>query len=740
MNKARVGTFRGDFLGALTSVLVSLPGNIVYGMIAFAPLGTDYIGAGILAGMFSSIFAGFFAAWFGGTPVMVTGPQAPGTILFAAILTKLLETGDFALSNANDVSTILALTFMAVLLSGIFQLIFGSLRLGGLVKYISYPVIVGIINGTAILMIVSQLSLCFGMPKQSIWETLKNLDQVQPFTLLVAIVTIVLMMRGKKWIPHVPSAILAIIGGTLLYYVLHYTGNNIALGPTIGEVPTGTPSLQYLVHGFQSIDQYLDWTYLSIIVKGAMAIAIIGSIDSLLSAATLQSITNHRTNANRELIGQGIGNVASGLFGGLAGVGFMGRSIVSYHAGARTRYSSMMTSVILLIAIMLLAQFIGYIPQVVMGAVVVVLAIQIIDPWSYQLVRDLFQKKVSHRQRLVTNLLVILLVMIVAIFIDFMLSVGVGIVVSIGLFVQNMSKSIVKHVYFGTSYHSKKIRHEALQALIKQHGKEIAVIELEGSIFFGASDTLVDQIDKLVDQGVKYLILDFKRVNHIDATGYKIFEQNYNRLKQFGCTLSFCYFSEQSKFWSEIQDFGLNKVVPSHLFFIDTDQALEYFEDELLKSLNANVSEDFEFTFKGFFNDWDFTEKEIEVMYGYVEKQTYQMGELLFRAGDLGNSMYLLAKGIADIFIVLPTSGRMKRISTITYGTVFGEMALLDEKPRSASIRAATDLICYRISTENFSKMKENHPMMAMKFYLSLCKILVNRLRDADNLISELEA
>ncbi|MDH3649903.1 MAG: SulP family inorganic anion transporter, partial [Saprospiraceae bacterium] len=466
----------------------------------------------------------------------------------------------------------------------------------------------------------------------------------------------------------------------------------------------------------------------------------IGSIDSLLSAATLQSITNHRTNANRELLGQGIGNIASSLFGGLAGVGFMGRSIVSYHAGARTRLSSMIGSVILLLAIMLFARFLGYIPQVVMGAVVVVLAIQIIDPWSYQLIRDLFQKKVSHRQRLVTNLLVILLVMIIAIFVDFMLSVGVGVVVSIALFVQNMSKSIVKHVYHGTSYHSKKIRHEALQSLIKQHGDQIAVVELEGSIFFGASDTLVDQIDRLMDQGVKYIILDFKRVNHIDATGYKIFEQNYNRLKQLGCVLSFCYFSEKSKFWSEIEDFSLNKVVPSHLFFGDTDQALEYFEDELLKSLDANLSEDFEFTFKGFFKEWDFSDDEIESMYGYVERLTYNKGDLLFEAGDQGNSMFLLAKGIADIFIVLPTSGRMKRIYTITYGTVFGEMALLDDKPRSASVKAATDLICYQLSTEHFESMKENQPMIAMKFYLALCKILVNRLRDADNLISELEA
>jgi SulP family sulfate permease len=730
---------KGDITGALTTVMVSLPGNIVYGIIAFAPLGEQYFGLGILAGMFSSIFAGFFASLFGGTPIMVSGPQSSGAILFAAILTNLLATDAFNIQLEPDALTVAMLAFTAVFAAGIFQLVFGALRLGGLVKYISYPVITGIINGTAILMIIGQVSVCLGLPKQSFSSVFGNLGDLQPATLAIALIAMLVMWKGNKLIPQIPGAILSIIVGTLLYFGVKYLFPQIPIGPDIGDVPNGSPSLKFLTLAATSLPDYMSWKFLWIIINGGFALAVISSLNSLLSTATLQNITNQRSNANRELIGQGLGNVAASFFGGITGQGFVGRSTANYNAGGRTKLSALLTSVFLLLVIMLFAQWIGYIPQVVMASVIIVLGIAILDPWSWQLVKDVFDKNVVHRGSLVTNLIVVLLVMIIAIFIDFMLAVGVGIVVSIALFVKDMSTSVVKHIYRGSFLRSKKIRHEELTALLKDHGDEIAIIELSGSIFFGATDMLMDKIDEVIDQGAKYILLDFKRVNLIDATGYKMFGQTYFRLQKRGILLCFSYFSEDSKFWTAILDFGLNKKVDASSFYPDTDHALEAMEDKLLKKLKSGLDDIEEMSFRDFFLSWDFLDEEIAIILDFVEKTDYPKGSILFSAGDKGDAMFFLAKGVADIFINLPGTQRQKRIFTMAYGTVFGEMALLDEKPRSATVIAATDLLCYRLKTKEFNHLKKSNPEIAMKFYIRLSKLLVNRLREANLLISEME-
>ena len=185
---------KSDLSGAIASATMALPGNIIYGLIAFAPLGSEYAGQGILAGLYASVFAGFFAAVFGGAEGTISGPRAPTALVFGSFMGQLLASEAFT----GDPASVVALGFFVLFLSGVFQVVFGVFRLGGVVKFISYPVIAGIMNGTVIVLLIGAVGEFLGIPKD--YSNLSQLPgQVKPFTILVAAVSMLLWLYGNSW-------------------------------------------------------------------------------------------------------------------------------------------------------------------------------------------------------------------------------------------------------------------------------------------------------------------------------------------------------------------------------------------------------------------------------------------------------------------------------------------------------------------------------------------------------------
>lgn len=197
--KISLSNVSGDISGGITSGIISLPGNIIFGIIAFGPLGPEYTAQGILAGMYSSIFVGLCAALFGRTPGMISGPKAPISLVFSAVIAQFLVLLPLDTSHPAQVSTILTLAFMVVFLSGIIQMAFGLLHFGNLIKFISYPVIAGFLNGTAILIILSQIWTFLGIPKkQSLIDLGGAFYLIQPLNILIGAFTAVVMWNSPK--------------------------------------------------------------------------------------------------------------------------------------------------------------------------------------------------------------------------------------------------------------------------------------------------------------------------------------------------------------------------------------------------------------------------------------------------------------------------------------------------------------------------------------------------------------
>ncbi|MBI4652572.1 SLC26A/SulP transporter family protein [Candidatus Desantisbacteria bacterium] len=730
---------KGDLSGGLAAAILSVTCNIAYGMISFAPLGSKFIGIGIIACMFSSVFNGTLASIFGSTKIMISGPLVPATFIIASVITKFLSTNNFNPSNIADILSIISIVFFIIFLSGIMQILFGLLRLGTLIKNISDPVVLGIINGTAVLIIISQLSSTLGLKLNNLTELFYNPGQISITTVIVSVFTILIMFFGNKYKTKFPPVILSVLGGTIIYHLLKLTLLYDKLGPVIGEVPFAIPSLSNFFTFINIFPDKVISNFFPIILPAAFAIAILGSIESLMIIISLQNITQARPKGNKELIAQGIGNSIGALFGSTPVSGSMVRSTTNYSSGGRTKLSGVLCGIFCLFFILILGKTIEYIPMSVMSAIIIYICVQLMNNRSVPIINKLFKGNILNKNELLLDLFIVLTVMVIALVFNIILAVAIGILISIIVFMTQMSRSIVRKIHRHSQINSKKQRFEKLTEILQKEGNKIYVIELEGAIFFGSADNLADRIDKIVQDGGQYIVLDMKRISRIDSTGCKVLEQTYLLLKEKKIELAISYIDNHSLLWSLLTEHGLVTVFGENRFFPDTSLAVEYFEDIILEKYKNEIKLPQEISLDEFFKYIGIDEKTGRIISDYLEKVEFSANEKIITYGDTDRSMFLLIKGSVDVIIPI-LEQRKKRLQTNTFGSMFGEMSLIDGTPRSADIIACESSVCFKLSINNFYKLINEYPKIALKLYAAIALITAKKLRSANHTISELEA
>lgn len=730
-----------DFAGGVASAVISLPACMAYGIIAVAPLGTNFVSAGISAGFYCAIFGGLIAALLGGTPGMITGPKAPLALIFSSVVGFFVATNPLQIVGEAELPVSAMLCgFMVMFLGGLFQVAFGLLRLGSLIKFISYPVIAGFMNGTAVLIAQSQVWSFLGIPRgASVLELGDKFFDIQPLTALVGLITILVMWNSAKWTRKIHGSILGLLAGFAVYHALDQMGLGHRLGATIGKIPFEIPSPSNVIGFVALIPSVSVPDFLQYVVMAAFSIAVLGSIDSLLTSIYCQSQTNQRTNTGRELLAQGMGNMLAACFGGTAGAGSIGASAVSFQAGGRSRQAGAICGLTVLVVFFAFSGVVSMIPRAVLSGILLVISVKLFDSWSTKLFRMLLQRSNRQRAELWQNALVIMVVMLVTILKGLIIAVGIGVALSIVMFVFAMSKSVVRRVQDGTVARSHKQRDGKRMEWLRENGMRIAVIELEGAIFFGATDHISNTIESVADDGADYIVLDFKRVKELDISSARIIMQNVLRIRNLGKTIVVSYLLAQGPIRQAFEDGGLFDALEEGLCFDDTDAALEYVEEEML-AVHPELSwEQTELAIEDFEVMQGLAADDLVALRGVLERKTFGKGDFVFHQGDTDREMYFLVKGLADIRIGLENAGRTKRVQSFAVGTIFGEMALLDGAPRSANVVAAEMLTCYSLSLRDFERLQVKHPQSAIVFMRNLSRILAGRLRVANLMVRELE-
>ena len=751
---------KGDSSGGVTAALISIPQGIAYGIIAFSLLGPEYVSTGILAGLYCSIFAGLAAALIGSTPVMITGAGAATTLVFASVISQLTSSHYFDSGFSNPKEMIILAAFFTVFLSGLFQFLFGILRLGNIIKFVPYPVVAGFINGSAILIIISQINPLLGIQDSaSLKSFMEKLMSIEPLALLVGIVTALCMLYSHRITKKVPAPFVALTVGMLLYYVLTLIGvGPNQLGPVLGAIPIKLPLPTWGFDFSLIVSSKIVFNLAPIILPAALSLAMLGSLDSLMASAAIEGITHIRTSGNRELRGQGVGNMLSAGFGGLSGSGSMVRSMPNIKSGATTRLSGVVSSLFTLMVAIILAPLMGKIPYAVMAGIMLMVGIQLFDKWTISLLKKVDIKNLYYQKELLTKFLIIFSVVLTILIFNLIVGVIVGVTISIFIFLAQMSKSLVKKVYLASSIPSRTQRDERVAVALAKQSHKIVVLELEGVLFFGSADQLDLKIKTLLKSAVKYVILDMKKINLVDSSGAQILKRIHLNLKSMGKRLGISYVEEEKRhfikkymgedkrstvseraIWKELEETGLIESLGEPLFFADTDDALSFFEEILINNLTEVSTNGKRKRFGSCALFRGLNNEEANILKSYMTKHSYKKSDFIFKQGEEGDAMYYLADGFVKITINLAGTAHKKRLFSASTGTVFGEIALLDDKPRSANVEAAEETECYSLSRESFEIIKKEHPEIGFSLMKNINMIIVNRLRIADQMIEELE-
>ena len=643
-----------------------------------------------------------------------------------------------ALQTASS-ATLLVLTFWVLFIAGGFQALFGALRLGSLVKYIPAPVIAGFQNAAAVLIFFSQLNAILGLkPSVPLINLPTNLALVQPLTLLVGLITCALILKGARITKIVPPTVLGLIGGVVTYYLLVLFGMREYLGPLVGDIPFAWPTPHFLAE-FKGIiaDSHL-LQILPALLAGAASLAIVASLDGLLCARLVETDSGNRVRSNRELVRLGVGNMVAAGFGGIANGINLGSSFANHRSGARTPLSLLVHAAVILLTIVAFSPLISYLPRVVIAAMLVVVAIQLVDRWTLQILKKLAARDYTSAQSMLLDLMIILIVTVVAITMNIVFAVAIGVAVTVLFFLFRMSKSVIRRAYRCDAVHSRKTRDAKLMNVLSEHGANILVLELEGPIFFGTAENLALYLESAWRENVSYVIMDLKRVNEIDSTGAKILLQTHDRLTKEGKYLLLSSIPERTQIADLLKDMGITAALTRNRLFPDIDRAVEWAEEHLILSQLGDVESGAEFPFSQLDVLAHMNESELAVVKQVLSRRTYRKGDIVIREGDNSDELYVIAKGSASVRLRLSGTDRETRLITFSPGTLFGEVALLDQEVRSATIEADEELVCYVLTHRNFERLTSEHPPIAIKLLTNLGRELSSRLRRANRTIYQL--
>jgi SulP family sulfate permease len=435
-------------------------------------------------------------------------------------------------------------------------------------------------------------------------------------------------------------------------------------------------------------------------------------------------MTQSRHDSNKELMGQGLGNIASAIVGGIPGSGTMGPTLVNLASGGQTKLSSVFAGIFAGLVLLLLGKLMAWIPLAALAGVLIVIAGRMLDKNSLQLLK--------HKST-IFDFLVILAVVISAVSMSLILAAGVGIAMAILLFLRDQIRSsVIRRKFFGNQKFSKKRRITEELSILESLGKGTIICELQGQLFFGTTDQLFTELEGHFAQS-SFVVLDMRRVQSLDFTAANMLRQIHNRVKEKQGYLVLASIPMNLPSGQNVKKYlaslGFTEESMNLKYFPDLDSALEWVEDEIItSSSDGSKGASHALTLKDFDFFYDFPNGALEKLAATITEESFHGGEKIFSMGDKSDQIYFVRKGTVKIGLPL-TGGTIHHLLTLSRGDFFGEMSFLDKGTRSADAIAINDVMLFILSREQFERINAVHPEIAGIFFERLAFAISQRLR-----------
>lgn len=746
-----------DLKAAVVGALTALPQTVAYGLIAVAPLGPEWAVFGITASVGTALLFGLLAGMFGANPFLLSGPRVITVLVLASAIQTAVHRG-FSAQEA------LMLAFLGLFVAGLLQASAGLLRLGSAVSYIPVPVLTGFVNASSILVFLSALPMALGAAGFSLAEIAGDgFTAIRWWAVSVSIVSMmsVFVLAGR--LNFIPTTLAGLIVGSLAYYV----GTAVfaqPVGPMVGTIDVHElwrwPFLLNAPLSTQTVLSALDIPVLS-----GITIGLLNAFDTVLTSRAIDVRTNQPGNVNRDLQVQGLLNTTMGGLGFLPGAGALSRSIAVVEAGARTRLANIGASIVFGLMLIFLAPLIAGLPLWATAGMLLAIAVQSLDKPVLTKMWQLLTRKLAYPRVVAGDVGVMLVVIATALAFDLIAAVGMGMFLSVVLFVLGMGRNPVRRIFHGARVHSKVQRSALQMEWLEQEGQRIAIVELQGALFFGSCARFLSEGKALLNAGADYLILDCRHLTSIDSTGaaavrtlHLLFAENggevfISHIEPERRTVGGGWLSKPQKDdaqcrrtqaaprwnWLTLDANGVTYALGEEQFFSDTDRALAKAEDRLLRRAGKSDALGFRGVIASSLLFSGLSRPDIMRLGRTAERHHFKPGETVFAQGDPGDRAYFLVFGRMDVLIDIPGTNRKKRVSALTEGTLFGEMGLIDGDSRSASVVAKRDSACFSIDRETFARLRKSEPEITATLLVNLSRMFAGRLRVANLMISELE-
>ena len=490
LNRINATNLKGDVFGGLTAAVIALPMALAFGIAVGNASGAPEVGAA--AGLWGAVIIGLVASLFGGTPTLISEPTGPMTVVFTSVVISFAST-------AESPQKALAMAFTVGVLAGVFQILFGLFRLGRYITMMPYTVISGFMSGIGIILVLLQLAPFLGQdPRGGVIGTLSQLpaliQSTRPMELLLAVITLAILWFTPSGLKKFcPPQLLALVVGTLLA-ITAFQGAGLR---TIPEFSAKFPTLEM---------PDFSGGQIRMMVVNAAVLGMLGCIDALLTSVVADSLTRTEHDSNKELIGQGLANVAAGLFGALPGAGATMGTVVNIQAGGRTALSGVIRAMVLMLVVLLASPFASRIPLAVLAGIALKVGIDIID-WE-------FLKRAHHlslKAAVITYGVILLTVLV-----DLITAVGIGVFVANVLTIDRMSALQSKRVKtISTTDDDVELSSEE-QSLLDQAAGKVLLFQLAGPMIFGVAKAISREHNAIAN--CQAVVFDLSEVSHLGVT------------------------------------------------------------------------------------------------------------------------------------------------------------------------------------------------------------------------------
>jgi MFS superfamily sulfate permease-like transporter len=791
-----------ETLAGCIGALTVLPVVLTLGLLAFAPLGVAAPPMALLAAFITAGLGGLVHALASRTSMPVSGLSSATALTVAALVARLLADPQLQVATSAGLQGIAALCGLAVLLSGALQIGFAWLGLAGLARVVPQPVLAGFMNSVALLVVLAQVPLLLDLPLGT-RPTLETLAMAHPAALLLGLGTALAIWLLPRFRPQWPAALLGLMAGAAVHAawwalvdgpagsvtngltngvttgVTNGTTNGASigasvgatLGATIGALPSAWPWPPALLHLLGPTGMALLQAHLGPVALTALALAAIGTLESLLNVRAVDQVLNTRHDPRRELVALGASNMVCGLLGGLPLVASRIRALATLKAGGRGRVAVLVGPVALGGLYVLGGPLMALLPLPVLAGVMLVAAAGLADRWTGRMLARWWAGDRSRDVAL--GLAEVALVVATTLSLGMAAGVGLGVLLSLVGFATRMNRSLVHDRYPASARPSRRIYPAAVEARLQPLRAGIVVFELDGALFFGSSDRLLDEADAL-GRECRTLVLDMRRVNAIDETGAVALQQMQARARQRGVQLMLAGMAEGSVTAQALRNFGV--VLPQ---WPDADRAIEAAEQRILRGLperdgdgnsagagagkgkgesdaSANSSTNSSAIACAIASAHaaasadtgtvramaavplaessllaGLDAAQMALVATHLQSRHLVAGEVLFAEGDKADRLYVVSQGSVSILSNADKHGRTQRFLSISPGMMLGETAMLDGGGRTAGAVADAPTVVHALTLQTLDEIALTHPAVAIRLHRNVALHLSQRLRSA---------